>query len=126
MKALYIYNKEAERERTTIAKARMELPQHVEVVGLDEISSDIRELIRATPALIIIADDDQGECLLAEDGNGQMLVTAKVLKRMDEEDKTIHDAEHNRLDLLINLEKEAAATKVGNALLEDMFERGIL
>jgi hypothetical protein len=78
------------------------------IVNLTDVPDMLKQFIRATPALIVVNDDLQGENLLADGVDGKLIATAIVAKRMEEEDLAIHQQETHRLDNLINAEKTKA------------------
>jgi hypothetical protein len=104
MKALYIYNPNSEPELALIEKAQKEMSSYITTVSVDDCPQMLRNLVRATPALIIVSDDLQGEGLIAEGVDGKLLVTAMLYKRLEEEDLAIHNVETHRLDNMISAE----------------------
>jgi hypothetical protein len=122
LKAIYIYNPYSAQEVTLIERAKSEMSTHVEELEvIDFESAKNRFKIRATPALIVIRDDLQGEILLNE-VNGKLRVTAELYKMLEEEERNIHQAEMHRIDNLIIREVQ----KGQDDLLEDMLSRGVL
>jgi len=115
MKALFIYNPHSASELSIIERAQSEMASYIETVNVDDCPSMVRNLVRATPALIIVNDDLQGENLTAEGIDGKLIATAMLYKRLEEEDLAIHQAETNRLDNLIKTEK---TTAIDNYTLE--------
>ena len=82
MRVLYIYNphnaKEVELKDRALSEIQ-EVVEEVEAIDFTEISKIYK--IRATPALIFLRDDLQGENLLTENvENGKLLVVGSVLK----------------------------------------------
>lgn len=122
MKALYIYNPHTSVEIDLIERANSEMGSYITCISLDEVSVDIKSLVSKTPALIIITDDLQGENLLKENVDGQLLATASLYKRLDEEEKTIHNQENQRLDAMINNEKN----KVKDSQMLELIEGGLI
>lgn len=81
---------------------------YIEIIPFDELPDMLRRFIRATPALIPVTDDLQGDKLLSESVDGRLLATAMIYKRLEEEESAIHQARTHRLDNMINLEKTRA------------------
>lgn len=103
MKALFIYNPHSSSERSIIARAEKEMTPYIEVKSIEDIE-ELKNCIRITPALIPITDDLQGENLL-ETIDSQLLATAMLYKRLEEEEQAIHKKETHRLDNMINNER---------------------
>lgn len=122
MKALYIYNPHSTLERNLISRAKDEMATNIQVISVDECPLMIRNFVRVTPALIIVTDDLQGDHLLSETGDGQLLATAMLNKRMEEEDLAIHQMETHRLDNMINNEK----TKVIDNYTLELIDGGVI
>jgi hypothetical protein len=55
-----------------------------------------------------VNDDLQGENLTSEGVDGQLLATAMLYKRFEEEEASIHNAQSARLDNMINAERTKA------------------
>lgn len=122
MKALFVYNPHSTPELLIIERAQNEMPGYLEVVSVFDIPEPLKRLVRATPALIPVTDDLQGEGLMAEGVDGKLLATAMLYKRLEEEEAAIHQAETHRLDNFVNGEKTAAQDE----LLIDLLEREVL
>jgi hypothetical protein len=104
MKALYIYNPNSDFELSLIERAQKEMSTYITTVSVDDCPQMLRNLVRATPALIIVSDDLQGEGLTAEGVDGKLLMTAMLYKRLEEEDLAIHHVETHRIDNMISAE----------------------
>jgi len=98
MKALYIYNPHSANELLLIERAKSEMDGYVMVISIDDVAQDIKNLVRATPTLIIVSDDLQGEELTKEGVDGNLLSTAILCKRLEEEELAVHKSETYRLD----------------------------
>ena len=98
MKALYIYNPHSANELLLIERAKSEMDGYVMVISIDDVAQDIKNLVRATPTLIIVSDDLQGEELTKEGVDGNLLSTAILCKRLEEEELAVHQSETYRLD----------------------------
>jgi len=122
LRALYIYNPYNAAELALITRTQQEMSTYIEVISMDDLPDLLRRLIRATPTLIPITDDLQGDGLMAEDVDGKLVVTAMLYKRLEEEDLAIHQVETKRLDNMIKAEKVTAQESV----LEDMIIRGMI
>ncbi|OUM86643.1 MAG: hypothetical protein BAA01_11585 [Bacillus thermozeamaize] len=122
MKALFIYNPHSTPERNIIERAQNEMPGYLEIVSVFDLPAPLKRLVRATPALIPVTDDLQGEGLLGEGVDGKLLATAMLYKRLEEEEAAIHQAETHRLDNFVNGEKAAAQDE----LLMDLLNREVL
>ncbi|WP_373845091.1 hypothetical protein [Clostridium sp.] len=123
MRVIYVYDKNSEIQRNMITRASTEIGSSItelKVANLDDVKDTFN--IRATPAVIILRDDLQGENLLNENTDGSLLITALLTKYMDEEDKSLHQQDNNRLDLLIKAQEKEAQDK----LMEDMITRGVI
>lgn len=124
MRVIYIYNPHSAQEVSLVERAKNEMLTYVEEVEvIDFEAAKDRFKIRATPALIFIRDDIQGEELLTEDmESGKLRLALECYKALQEEEAVIHNAQTNRLDNVVKAEKQAAE----DALLLDMLERGII
>lgn len=118
MKALYIYNPNSAVEVALIERAQTEMSTYIEAIPFDELPELLRKYIRATPALIPVSDDLQGDELTKEGVIGQLLVTAMLYKRLEEEEAAIHKADTKRLDKLIEKEKTKAIDDYTLELIE--------
>lgn len=94
---------------------------YITVMPIDEAPDALRRLVRATPALITAEDHLQGDALL-NDADGQLLATATLYQRLEQEEAAIHQAETHRLDNMINAEK---ATAIDGYTLE-LLDGGVL
>lgn len=92
----------------------------VDVMEVDEAKEKFH--IRATPAIIPICDHWQGEELLKEGVDGQLLITATAYKLNEEEDLAIHQQETHRLD---NFVKSEVMRELDEYTL-DLIEEGLL
>jgi len=119
MKALYIYNPHSLNELSLIERAKTEMATYVDIVSLDEIPDMLKKYVRATPALIVINDDLQGDGLTATGTDGQLLATAMLYKRLDEEEVAIYNQNNARLDSMINAEKNKAIDDYTLSLIEE-------
>lgn len=123
MRVIYVYDKNSEIQRNMITRASTEIGSSItelKVANLDDVKDTFN--IRATPAVVILRDDLQGENLLNENTDGSLLITALLTKYMDEEDKSLHQQDNNRLDLLVKAQEKEAQDK----LMEDMITRGVI
>jgi len=119
MKILFVYSEHDTEQLTLIERIKTEMSTYVEEIVAMEVEEAKQQFhIRATPAIIPICDHWQGEGLLAEGVNGQLLITATTCKLSEEEDLAIHQAETFRLD---NFVKAEINTKLKvNAIQLDM------
>jgi hypothetical protein len=122
MKVLYIYNSNSNVELSLIERANEEMKGYINLVSLDSVPELVKNLVTATPCLLVVTDDLQGNNLLSEDVDGKLLSTAMLYKRMEEEDKAIHQAETFRLDNMIKAENTKA---IDNYTLE-LVEGGLI
>jgi len=96
---------------------------HVECVDImSDLDNPFKRYIRATPALITITDDMQGEFLSDEEVDTITLIEATLVQLQDKEEQTVHKQNNNRLDQYINSEKH----KAEDALTLEMIEGGLL
>lgn len=119
MKLILIYNKNSSTEKNVLNRLITELETYVETIEVLELN-EAREKypIRATPAIIPIRDDLQGESLLNETETGLRAV-AEAYKMMQEEEKNIYNIETNRIDYLVGTE---VTSKMGEnyQVMQDM------
>ena len=109
MKAFFVSSVHSLKQRDMVARALNEMGTHItEIQTLDEDKAKEVFGIRATPALIILRDDLQGEHLLDETVDGQLVVTAELIKAMEEEDLAIHQKATHRMDNFIKAENNKA------------------
>jgi hypothetical protein len=108
MKTLYIYNPHSTIEVETIEKVKSQLGGYLECRSVFEIDSDLKKLVRATPALILAPDYLQGEELLADGVDSELLIIAEMYKALETDELAIHNQETQRLDQFINEEKTNA------------------
>lgn len=110
MYALVIYNPNSANEVNSLARIQDELSSYLiesQVVSIE--AAKLKYPVRATPCLIIIRDDLQGDALLTEDvESGKLNIVANAYKNLQEEERVIHNLETQRLDNLINAEKTKA------------------
>ena len=122
MKALYVYNPHSVLEQDMLDSVKGGLSLHVdkvEVMDLDEAKQKFH--IRATPALIVIRDDLQGEYLLDEE-TGHLRIIGEVYKRLEDDDRNIYQKETHRVDKLIKSQVEEGQ----EILLNEIISRGVL
>lgn len=106
MKILFIYSQHDNRQLRLIEQAKQEMVTYVDEVVVMEVEEARQHFhIRSTPAIIPICDHWQGEELMKEGVDGELLITATAYKLNEEEDLAIHQAETYRLDNMINGEK---------------------
>lgn len=108
MKTLYIYNPHSTVEVNTIEKVKSQLGGYLECRSVFEIDLDLKKLVRATPALILAPDYLQGEELLKDGVDSELLIVAEMYKALEADELAIHNQETQRLDQFINEEKTNA------------------
>lgn len=108
MKTLYIYNPHSTIEVDTIEKVKSQLGGYLECRSVFEIDLDLKKLVRATPALILAPDYLQGEELLKDGVDSELLIVAEMYKALEADELAIHNQETQRLDQFINEEKTSA------------------
>ncbi len=119
MKILFIYSQHDARQKALIDRVKNEMSTYVDEIEVLEVEKAKEHFhIRATPAIIPICDHWQGEALMAEGVDGQLLITATAYKLNEEEDFAIHQAETNRLDNFIKAEKLKAVDEYTTELIE--------
>jgi hypothetical protein len=121
MKVLFIYNPYNNKELDIIERAKQEMGSYIEVKSIEEVSQAVKNYVRATPALIVVNDDLQGEGLLSEGVDGKLIATAMLYKRLEEEELAIHQAETFRLDNMIKIENTRAIDNYTLSLIEGGF-----
>lgn len=99
---------------------------HIECIELMSQDNPFKQYIRATPALITITDDTQGEFL--QDPSVDMItyIRALLIENQEKEEKAIYNQENNRLDNMINREKDQAKKDGEDALTLELIEGGLL
>ena len=119
MKILFIYSQHDNRQLQLIERAKQEMSGYVdEVVVMEVEEARQRFHISATPAIIPICDHWQGEHLMQEGVDGQLLITATAYKLNEEEDLAIHQAETHRMDNMIKAENIKAIDEYTLELVE--------
>ncbi|MGE8036836.1 hypothetical protein [Lysinibacillus sp. NPDC093692] len=116
---MYIYNEHDRTELEALERAVEEMGNYITLVEY----SSIRGLlpIRATPALIILREDMQGEHMLEDGSDGKMRITAEMHKAMEEEELNLFQAETHRIDNFVNKE---VTSNVDGAVLDIMMRGG--
>lgn len=122
MKALFVYNSYSQTELQVIERAKLEMGNMIDVVDVNQISPELKQYVMTTPALIAITEDLQGSNLTSDGTDGNLIVTAMLNKRMEEEDLAVHQSTTHRLDNLIGIEK----TKAIDAYTVELLEGGLL
>lgn len=105
MKALFIYSEHSADDREIIERAKIEMSTYVEFIEINQASRELRSIIRATPAIIPIVDDMQGEYIKGDDVDGQLIATTAMKKWQQKEEEVVHDQQTFRLDNFVNREK---------------------
>jgi hypothetical protein len=119
MRILFVYSQHDQRQIQLIERVKQEMSTYVDEVQVMEVEEARNRFhIRATPAIIPICDHWQGEHLMAEGTDGQLLITATAYKLNEEEDQAIHQSQTHRLDNFVNGEKTKAIDEYTLQLLE--------
>lgn len=105
MKALFIYSEHSADDREIMERAKIEMSTYVEFIEINQASRELRSIIRATPAIIPIVDDMQGEYIKGDDVDGQLIATTAMKKWQQKEEEVVHDQQTFRLDNFVNREK---------------------
>lgn len=105
VKALYIYSKHAKKDRELLKRVEDEMHTYVTSVDVSEAPQELRNLIRATPALIFAPDYLQGQELTQDGVDGEILLLAEIYKNLEQDELLIHYQETQRLDNFVNAEK---------------------
>ena len=121
MRFILIYSPHVKEERSLFERMKTELGIYAETVAMSIEEAKKVYPIRATPALIQIRDDLQGEQLL-QSVDGKLRIVAEAYKSLQEEEKNLFQMDSHRLDYLISTEKQNAQ----DTLLEDMIVRGVI
>lgn len=108
MKVLFIYSKHSEDDRKIMETAKQDMPTYIEFVELNQASQELRNLIRATPAIIPIVDDMQGEYIKGNGVDGKLIAVVAMNKWLEKEEKIIHNQKTERLDNFITHKKTEA------------------
>lgn len=119
MKALYIYSKHVKKDRELLKRVEEEMGANVNFIEIDELTIDLKHLVNTTPALIIAPDRLQGELLLNESVDAEILAISELLKEIEADEKKLYNQETLRLDSFINMEKVASEE---NLLMEMIIE----
>ena len=121
MKALFFYNPYSGPDLALKAAVEAE-GLHVECIDIMTGDNPFKPYIRATPALVVITDDSQGEFLNRTDVDDVAYIRSLLMQKQDEEEAVVHGQANHRLDAMVKAEKEKAA----DAAVLDMLERGAL
>jgi len=89
---------------------------------MPDLDNPFKRYLCATPALITITDDMQGEFLQDPEVDTITLIEATLVQLQDKEEQTVHKQNNNRLDQYINSEKH----KAEDALTLEMIAGGLL
>ncbi|MBN2796240.1 MAG: hypothetical protein JXR88_12590 [Clostridia bacterium] len=112
MKAIYVYSKHVKKDRELLERIKKELPSNVNFLEVDEIPVELKFLVGATPALIFAPNRLQGEDLLNESTDSEMLTLSELFKELEADEEKIYNQETMRLDFLISQEKELAQERM--------------
>lgn len=99
---------------------------HVETVEIMTEDNPFKKYIRATPALITITDDTQGEFLQDPEVDMITYIHALIAQTQEKEERIVHKQETNRLDVMVNGEKEKSKKEAEDALTLELIEGGLL
>ncbi len=105
MKALFIYNQHSAEDIEIMERAKIEMSGYVEIIEINEASPELRRIIRATPALIPVVDDLQGDYIKGEGIDGQLIATTAMYKWLQKEELVVHNQETERLDNFVKGEQ---------------------
>lgn len=119
MKVLFIYNKESIEDKVIMNRIQKKFPSYLHFIEINTASTELRNLVRATPAILYIPDNLQGEYLKGENIDGELLAIAKLHELIDNEEKIVHNSENHRLDIFINNEKKEVIDKYTIELMKD-------
>lgn len=123
MKILIVYNENDKMNIEFIHKVdEYNLSTHVDFVELQDASRELVSLITATPAIIPIREDLQGNYIIGDNRDSSLILLGFFNAMLEEEQKVISDIEINRVDQLIHLEKR----KAEDVIILDMKKRGII
>lgn len=108
MQIIYIYNEHSEIDLLNLDNVKNQLGD--KIIRLYDFQ-EIKDLIpvRATPAVIFIREDLQGESLY--EGDVEMKMLGHVAKTVDDEETGLFNRNYERLDMVINNEKIKAIDK---------------
>ncbi len=116
MKVIYIYNPHVAKEVNILERIQNELGNELIALDVFEISSDLKQLVQTTPALIIAPNYLQGAQLLEESENSELLVIAEIYQKIEQDDLHLYQQKTDRLDNFIickqNEAKKEAETKL--------------
>lgn len=121
MRVIYVYNPHSAFETALKTRAVNELQTYVEEVESIDFQA-IKDIyrIRATPALIIIRDDLQGEHLLEEDiERGQLRLALECYKALQEQESNIYQKDTKRIDSVV-LKEVAIQMGENYQVMQDM------
>lgn len=100
---------------------------HVECIDImSDLDNPFKRYIRATPALITITDDMQGEFLEDSEVDTITLIEATLIQLQDKEEQAVHKQNNNRLDQHINSEKRKSKIEAEDALTLELIEGGLI
>lgn len=126
MKALFFYNPHSGPDMALKAAVEAE-GLHVECIDImSDTDNPFKRYIRATPALVTITDDTQGEFLNRPDVDDVAYIRAMLAQTQESEEKVIHDMATNRLDNMVNGEKAKAGTAAVDEYTIELMKEGVL
>lgn len=102
MNLIYIYSQHDASQLRLLDRIKEELPSYAKEIAVMEVD-EAKKLfhVRATPALIPVLDSLQGEFLLQEDVQGELLLIAKAYQLMDMEEREFLNVDNARLDTFV-------------------------
>jgi len=121
MKALLFYNQYSQPDLDLKAQVESQ-GLDVECVEIMDGDNPFKKYIRATPALIVIRDDMQGDFLNENDVDSLTYVTASLIDHQDKEEKIVHKQDNKRLDQHIKQKEKKARLD----LLDEMVVSGVI
>jgi len=119
MKALFIYSQYSAEDIHIMEQAKSEMSGYVEIIEINQASPELRRIIRATPALIPVVDDLQGDFIKGEGVDGKLIATTAMYKWLQKEEEVVHNQKTERLDNFVNGEKTKAVDNYTMELILD-------
>ncbi len=119
MKVILVYNSHSSKELDVLERAKREMGAYVQEFSVSTVDEAKEKYpVRATPALILLRDDLEGENLIGETVNGELIMSAFLKQQCEQEEQVMYNQSTNRLDKLIDTEKQSAIDSYTLELIE--------
>lgn len=122
MKVMIVYNPHSAREVSFVERNKDIFPAYIKTYSLDKIPEMLKEYVGATPCIIAVTDDLQGDFLLDTNVDGELYLNAILNKKLEEEEASVHNINNQRLDVFINNKQQEALDN----LTAELIDRGVI